>query len=170
VEGSWGCEFAPSLPIVPGAHFIDKGVSADDECYSSFGGTGLVDWLHERRIRRLAICGLATDYCVLQTTLDACKEGFDVWLMTDAVAAVNASPGDEERALLAMRAAGARLSDSGQTTTILRHHPSPTAVIVVDVQNDFLPGGALPVAEGPRIFEPIEHLLRCSPAFVRRTS
>lgn len=58
-------------------------------------------------VRRLVIGGLATDYCVLQTVLDARRCGFDVIVLTRAVAAVNATPGDGERALDAMRDVGA---------------------------------------------------------------
>jgi len=69
----------------------------------------LEGWLRLRKITTLYVCGLATDYCVLQTVLDARRRGFSVVVLREGVAAVEAAPGDGQRALDAMEAAGARL-------------------------------------------------------------
>jgi nicotinamidase/pyrazinamidase len=71
--------------------------------------TGLEAVLRERAVGRVVICGLATDYCVGATALDAVRLGFETIVLTDAVAAVDLVPGDGERALAEMSAAGARL-------------------------------------------------------------
>jgi nicotinamidase/pyrazinamidase len=83
-----------------------------DEGYSAFAGTALADRLRLARVSRIAVGGLATDYCVLRTVLDAIEGGFDVVVLLDAVAAVDLQPGDGERALQRMRIAGAQLGDS----------------------------------------------------------
>jgi nicotinamidase/pyrazinamidase len=158
VDGTDGFAFAPELPVNAGALIIDKGTRVDRDAYSGFDGTALAHELRIRRIRRCVVAGLATDYCVKATVLDALREGFETWLLTDAIAAVNVHPGDEARAVLEMRSAGAMLSDSGQIVNILRSHPEPTAFIVVDVQKDFCTG-SLAVPNASRIFGPIRELL-----------
>lgn len=163
IDGTPGFEFAADLPVVANPLIVDKGVLVDRDAYSGFDGTDLAELLRQAGIQRLAVAGLATDYCVKATVLDARGAGFETWALTDAIAAVDVSPGDGEKALLAMREVGAQLTDSGQFGTIHEHHPQPTALILVDVQNDFLPGGALGVAEAPRIFGPLHNLLRSQP-------
>ena len=116
VAGSWGARLHPSL-VVAGP-LIRKGSNGEDG-YSGFTmrdpGTGeerpteLEETLRERGVTRLAICGLATDYCVRGTVLDACRLGFDTMVLTDAVAAVELAPGDAASALAEMAAAGAQL-------------------------------------------------------------
>ena len=108
MAGSEGAEFAPSLRVPDSAQVISKATSAGEDAYSGFQGTRLAELLREQGIRRLFIGGLATDYCVLATVQDALKEGFEVLLLTDAIRAVNLHPGDGERAVKAMREAGAR--------------------------------------------------------------
>jgi nicotinamidase/pyrazinamidase len=73
--------------------------------------TQLEALLRERGVTRVAVCGLATDYCVAATVLDARRLGFDTTVLTGAVAAVELAPGDAERALALMSDAGARLED-----------------------------------------------------------
>ncbi len=68
--------------------------------------TELETLLHERAIERVVVVGLATDYCVMATALDAARLGFATSVLTDAIAAVDLQPGDGERALEAMRDAG----------------------------------------------------------------
>jgi nicotinamidase/pyrazinamidase len=82
---------------------------ADADSYSAFGGTDLAAQLRRRGVSRLMVGGLATDYCVLNTVLDARAQGFDVLVLTDAVRAVEVAPGDGERAMAKMKQAGARL-------------------------------------------------------------
>lgn len=152
VAGTWGAEFAPALPVIPDAHVVAKGQAPDRDAYSGFDGTGLADWLRQRQVRSCLVTGLATEYCVKATALDALQAGLDTWVVTDGIAPVERVPGDADRALLEMRQKGACLTDSGQARTILAHHHPRFAWLIVDVQNDFCPGGALPVALAPAIF------------------
>jgi nicotinamidase/pyrazinamidase len=86
----------------------------EEDAYSAFQagdpqGRAFADVLEERGVRRLFVGGLATDYCVKESALDARRHGFDVVVLTDASRAVDVNPGDGERALQAMREAGARM-------------------------------------------------------------
>jgi nicotinamidase/pyrazinamidase len=115
VGGTWGAELHPSLHSPEGAPRIRKGVNGEDG-YSGFmtrdpvtgdeQPTQLDGLLRERGIERVVVCGLATDYCVNATALDAIRLGFQTWFLDDAVAAVNLKPGDGARATGAMLAAG----------------------------------------------------------------
>jgi nicotinamidase/pyrazinamidase len=95
---------------------IDKGTERDTDGYSAFEGTGLAEKLRERGVDRLVVGGLATDYCVRRSVLDARREGFDVVVLGDAVAGIDANPGDIDVALDEMRAAGATIETLGQVT------------------------------------------------------
>jgi nicotinamidase/pyrazinamidase len=88
---------------------VSKGRDAGRDAYSGFDGTVLAETLRARGVRRLLVGGLATDYCVKATVLDARREGFDVVVLEDAVRAVDVEPGDGRRALDEMRAAGAQV-------------------------------------------------------------
>lgn len=89
---------------------LDKGQDPGTEGYSGFDGTQLEQLLRERGIERLTVVGLATDYCVKHTALDALAAGFEVSVDRDAVRGVEVEPGDSERALDEMREAGATLA------------------------------------------------------------
>ena len=106
VAGSDGARFAPGLQLAD-AVVVSKATTVDVDAYSAFNGTGLADTLRERGIRRLVVCGLATDYCVLNTVLDALAAGFDVLLATEAIRAVNVKADDGDRALQQMLERGA---------------------------------------------------------------
>jgi nicotinamidase/pyrazinamidase len=80
---------------------------ADEDVYSAFDGTDLAQLLRGRGIDELWIGGLATDYCVKQTVLDALREGFRVRALRDAMRAVNLQPDDGEQAIAEMSRAGA---------------------------------------------------------------
>jgi nicotinamidase/pyrazinamidase len=117
VAGSSGAAFAPGLALPSDAAIISKATGRDSDAYSAFQGTDLARRLRELGVKRLLVGGLATDYCVLNTVLDARKAGFEVLLLADAIRAVNAKPGDGERAEREMLAAGAvatRLEDLPQ--------------------------------------------------------
>jgi nicotinamidase/pyrazinamidase len=93
---------------------IDKGQDPNSQGYSGFQDTQLGRLLRERGVDRLFVAGLATDYCVKNTVLDARREGFDVTVVEDAVRGVDVEPGDSERALEEMERAGAHLATSGE--------------------------------------------------------
>jgi nicotinamidase/pyrazinamidase len=118
VAGTWGAELHPDL-LVDG-EVVRKGANGEDG-YSGFTmrdptsgaevPTPLEGMVRDRGTDRVVICGLATDYCINATALDARRLGFDTVVLTRAVAAVNLRPGDEERALAQMATAGAALQD-----------------------------------------------------------
>ena len=112
VRGTEGAAFHPALDPSRVQKVVEKGTDPDREAYSAFEGTDLAAWLKSRGIRRLKVAGLATDYCVLNTVLDARKLGFDVVVLEDAIAAVDVEPGDGRRALDRMVEAGAVLARS----------------------------------------------------------
>jgi nicotinamidase/pyrazinamidase len=93
---------------------IDKGQDPNSQGYSGFQDTRLGELLRDRGVDRLFVAGLATDYCVKNTVLDARRDGFEVTVVEDAVRGVDVEPGDSERALEEMQQAGARLATSGE--------------------------------------------------------
>jgi len=112
VQGSPGAELHPALAQAKVDVVIDKGQDPNSQGYSGFQDTELADLLRERGVERLYVAGLATDYCVKNTVLDARQFGFDVTVVEDAVRGVDVNPGDSEQALEEMRRAGAELSSS----------------------------------------------------------
>ncbi|HEX4214856.1 MAG TPA: isochorismatase family protein [Candidatus Dormibacteraeota bacterium] len=111
-QGTDGAEFHPALDRSLVQEVFSKGSDPDREAYSAFDGTDLAGWLRERGVRRLLVAGLATDYCVRASVLDALGAGFDVTVLRDGIGAVDVKPGDGDRALEEMREAGARVVDS----------------------------------------------------------
>ena len=109
VEGTDGAELHPSMAEMAFDRVQDKGRQRDREQYSGFDGTDLAEWLRGRGVQRVLVAGLATDYCVRATALDAIAAGFETTVLTDAVAAVDVNPGDGERALAEVSAAGGTL-------------------------------------------------------------
>jgi nicotinamidase/pyrazinamidase len=117
VRETWGADLHPELKVV--GDQIRKATGPEDG-YSGFSvehlpsgerrGTGLHDLLRARGIDRIVIVGLATDYCVKETALDALRLGYDVTVVREAVGAVELQPGDGAHALAAIREAGARLA------------------------------------------------------------
>jgi len=118
VAGTWGAELHPDLDVAGDAVVLRKGTGGEDG-YSVFtvrdpqtgeaSATALERILRERGVERLVVAGLATDYCVKDTALDARHLGFPVTVLTDAIRAVNLDAGDGDRAEQAMREAGAEL-------------------------------------------------------------
>jgi nicotinamidase/pyrazinamidase len=106
VADSPGAQLHPALDASRVDVIVDKGQDAGTEGYSGFEGTGLAQLLHDRGITQVTVVGLATDYCVKNTALDALREGFQVTVDTTAVRGVEVAPGDSERALAEVRAAG----------------------------------------------------------------
>jgi len=117
---SWGAAFHPGLAVVGPS--VRKGANGEDG-YSGFTmrdptsgattPTELEALLRVRGIGRVVVCGLATDYCVVATALDAVRLGFETELLLDGIAAVDIAPGDGKRAIDAMAAAGVTMVRSG---------------------------------------------------------
>jgi nicotinamidase/pyrazinamidase len=110
VAGSPGAEFAPGLALPEDVPIISQAIGPEKEAYSSFEDTDLAYTLQEIGVRRLFLGGLATDYCVLHTVLDARRLGFEVVVLEDAVRAVDLEPGDGRRALTRMQEEGAEFA------------------------------------------------------------
>lgn len=108
-----GAEFDTRLELPESAHVISKATGVDRDAYSGFQGTDLAELLRARGVRRVFIGGLATDYCVLHTVLDALTSGFEAHVICDGIRAVNVQAGDGAAALERMRESGARLLTSG---------------------------------------------------------
>jgi nicotinamidase/pyrazinamidase len=117
VRDTWGAEFVPGLDVR--GPVIRKGTGGEDG-YSGFSvrdpesgersATELEKELRSRGIRRVVIAGLATDYCVVETVLDATHLGFETAVLRDAIRAVDLQPGDGDRAIQRMRDAGAAIT------------------------------------------------------------
>ena len=115
VGGTWGAALAPGFELPADAPRVRKGTNGEDG-YSGFTmrdpetaqetPTELEGLLRRRGIERVVVAGLATDYCVLATALDAVRLGFAVGLVADGVAAVNLQPDDGDRAMSEMAEAG----------------------------------------------------------------
>jgi nicotinamidase-related amidase len=110
VAGTEGAELHPALDETNVDVILDKGTDRESEGYSGFQGTRLTDLLHERHIDRVTVVGLATDYCVKNTALDALREGFGVTVDSTAARGVEVHDGDSERALEELRTAGAAIA------------------------------------------------------------
>src|SRR5215210_5007979 len=103
VQGSDGAALHRAMDDVRVDAIVDVGRERDDEGYSGFEKSDLAELMRARGVDEVYVCGLATDYCVRASAIDACREGFDVTVVTDAVRAVDVEPGDGERALAEMR-------------------------------------------------------------------
>jgi nicotinamidase/pyrazinamidase len=112
VQGTTGSEFHPDLRVPATAAIVSKGTSRDAEAYSGFQGTDLEEQLREQGADEIFLGGLTTDYCVRESALDARKAGFSVTVIEDCVRAVDAKPGDGDRALAEMWRKGARRATS----------------------------------------------------------
>jgi nicotinamidase/pyrazinamidase len=108
VQNTEGAKFSPDLKLPDHTIVISKAADAKHEAYSAFDETNLDNDLRQLGIRRLFVAGLATDYCVVNTVLDALKLGFDAVVLTDATLGINLVPGDVDRAFQAMSKNGAK--------------------------------------------------------------
>jgi len=119
VAGTWGAQLHPALEVSLGAPRVHKGSNGEDG-YSGFTmrdplsgeqiPTELDPLLRARGVERVVICGLATDYCVRATVLDALRLGYETTVLRDAIASVELEEGDGERAIAEMEQAGALLA------------------------------------------------------------
>ena len=118
VQGSFGAEFVPELKQEGITKVFEKGTDPGIDSYSGFfdnghrKATGLGDWLKKQGITRVYVLGLATDYCVKFTALDALQLGFETYLVEDASRGVNLAPGDVDQAVADMQAAGVQIVQS----------------------------------------------------------
>lgn len=109
VQDSPGAQFADALRLPDDGLLISKATTSKADAYSGFDGTDLASRLRDAKVKRVFVGGLATDYCVLATVRDAILAGFEVFVLRDAVRAVNVEPGDGKKALDEMGALGASL-------------------------------------------------------------
>lgn len=122
VAGSPGASFHPALDLNPYRLILRKGTDIRLDSYSMFiendgtTTTGLDEWLTAHGIREIWLSGLATDYCVLNSALDAVRSGYRVVILEDAVRAVDVPEGNRERALSSMLKAGCRFAKSSDVS------------------------------------------------------
>lgn len=113
IQNTKGAAFHHDLKLPEKAVLLYKGMDPDKDCYSAFyaedaSGSGLSDWLKRMDVKELYISGLATDYCVKFTAMDAIKHGFKVKILVDAIQGVNLKPDDSEEAIKKITKMGAR--------------------------------------------------------------
>jgi nicotinamidase/pyrazinamidase len=126
VQHSAGAAFSAELRTDRFAKIFQKGIDPNIDSYSSFfdnaklRSTGLGDYLRQRGVQEIFVCGLATDYCVKYSALDSKSLGIRTHVIEDACRGVNLRPDDSKDAIAEMRAAGASIIDSGE---ILEHTP-----------------------------------------------
>lgn len=114
VQNSKGAEFHPQLQSAKIQQVFLKGTGNKDDGYSAYEATNhnLQEYLKSKGVTEMYVTGLATDYCVRASALDAAKSGLTTYVITDAVAAVNIQPNDGEKALDEMKRAGVKLITS----------------------------------------------------------
>lgn len=124
IQGSHGAEFFAKLNQAGIKHVVRKGTHRQVDSYSGFfdnghqHSTGLADYLRQQDVRHVYVMGLATDYCVHATVIDAIEQRFRVTLVVDGCRGVDLRPGDVERSVNEMRNAGAEVTTSEH---LLRH-------------------------------------------------
>lgn len=115
VADTSGAEFTPALDTSKIAQVFYKGSDRSIDSYSTFfdnqfeKSTGMQNFLDARQIEDVYLCGLATDYCVRYSALDACFLSYNTYVIVDACKPVNVSPGDEEEAIREMKKAGIKI-------------------------------------------------------------
>jgi len=121
VQGTAGAAWAEGLQVPGSAHVISKGTNPNLDGYSAFSNSVVLKLLRAERVQRLFVAGVATDYCVHATVLDARALDFEVVLLADAIRGVNREHGDESRALREMMEAGATIFERshGASTHVL---------------------------------------------------
>ena len=112
VQATEGAEFHTDLRLPIGTSIIRKGRDKREDALSGFEGTDLEEQLTRAGIKRVFVGGLATDYCVLSTVLDAARRGFETYVLTDLARAVNKEPDDGEKAIARMKEGGAKATTS----------------------------------------------------------
>lgn len=127
VQDSFGAEFAPGLHTDTIREVFFKAVDPDIDSYSAFfdnghhRATGLADYLKEQGVDTIFIMGLATDYCVKYSVLDALHLGFDIFVILDGIRGIDREDGDSAQAIEAMKNAGAKAIESAELIQLLLH-------------------------------------------------
>ncbi len=124
VQGTKGARFHPDLRLPKDAVILSKGMDPEQDSYSGFqalneDGRDLESVVHDLGIDALFLCGLATDYCVRATALDAQRRGIRVHVLEDAIKGVDVKPGDSEAAVEEMRTAGVPFVESRGVAKLL---------------------------------------------------
>jgi nicotinamidase/pyrazinamidase len=114
VQGTEGAALHPKLDVTALDGIVQKGTDPNTDGYSAFAGTDLISELTRLGVQRVFVAGLATDYCVKSTTIEAIDHGFEAVVLTDTIRAVNVKPRDGEDALADMESAGATLLTSDE--------------------------------------------------------
>ena len=120
VQNTWGAEFVADLDSDRITEIFQKGTDPEIDSYSGFydnghrKSTGMAEWLKEKEITEVHVLGVAADFCVKFTVLDALSEGFTTVLVKDATRGVNLQSGDVEQAITEMQDAGALIQFSGE--------------------------------------------------------
>lgn len=114
IQGSKGAEFHSELRLPEDVDIISKATDPSRESYSGFDGTELEEELKKRGANRIFVGGLATDYCVKNTVLDALRLGFETILLVDATKGINQKPEDSEEAIQ-------KMIEKGAKTTLLKN-------------------------------------------------
>lgn len=114
IQDTPGAEFSPKLDLTHVDEILSKGMHPHSHGYSAFDNTNLDERLHAHNVRRVFVCGLATDYCVKATALEAKAHGYETVVLTDAIAAVNLKCTDETGALTEMARARVRFATTEQ--------------------------------------------------------
>jgi nicotinamidase/pyrazinamidase len=138
VQETEGARFHPSLKLPSGTLLVSKATDPSKEAYSVFDGTGLADELKLEGVTRVFVGGLATDYCVVNSVLDAVKLGFRAVVLLDAIRGINVKPGDVDKAIGAML-------NSGAEQATLTDFPEPEALPAEEGAVDFM--GDKPLTE-----------------------
>jgi nicotinamidase/pyrazinamidase len=107
IQETSGAKFSPDLKLPERTVVISKATDPKHESYSAFDGTILASEFKRLGVKRLFVGGLATDYCVVNTVLDACKLGFETVVLMDATLGINVNPGDVDAAIDTIVANGA---------------------------------------------------------------
>lgn len=124
IQGTKGARFHPDLRLPKDALILSKGMDPEQDSYSGFQayngqGRDLESVVRDLGVDEIFICGLATDYCVRATTLDAMRRGIRIRVLGDAIRGVDVKPGDSQAAIQEMRAAGVSFVDSRGVAKLL---------------------------------------------------
>ncbi len=136
VQGTPGAELAPGLERPKIEKVFFKGVDREVDSYSAFfdnaaqRSTGLGEYLRDTGVGEIYVMGLATDYCVQFSAIDAAKLGFTTYAIEDGCRGVDLQPGDSERAFVTMRRAGVELVSSGEILTAGGFMPAAAELVV----------------------------------------